>query len=184
MVLLRWAEDESPRLVRVDTFHSYVRPTWRPVLTDFCVSLTGIQQSTVDASPAFPDVLARFEAWLESWDLLTDDRLESAIWVTDGPWDLRDFLPKQLHITPLSPVRYPEYFTGPYLNIKSAVRSVLAEEARRVDLGPELGARCPRITTGRKGPKQDGGMLTISGQVEALGLGKFDGRQHSGIDVS
>jgi hypothetical protein len=34
----------SSRLERVDTFHSYVRPTWQPILTDFCSSLTGITQ--------------------------------------------------------------------------------------------------------------------------------------------
>jgi hypothetical protein len=32
------------RLERVDTFHSYVKPTWQPVLSDFCTSLTGITQ--------------------------------------------------------------------------------------------------------------------------------------------
>lgn len=32
------------RLKRVDTFHSYVRPTWRPELGEFCTSLTGITQ--------------------------------------------------------------------------------------------------------------------------------------------
>lgn len=49
-MLLQWAEDDSEsgertrRLVTVDTFHSYVRPTWRPKLSEFCTNLTGIQQ--------------------------------------------------------------------------------------------------------------------------------------------
>lgn len=34
----------NPRLEHVDTFHTYVRPTWRPQLSTFCTSLTGIQQ--------------------------------------------------------------------------------------------------------------------------------------------
>lgn len=102
--------------------------------------------------------------------------MRSALWVTDGPWDLRDFMPKQIHITPLD--RYPGYFTGRYLNIKSAVRTVLTEETRRKELGETR-----RITTGRSAPKIEGGVWTISGQLEALGL-SFDGRQHSGIDVS
>lgn len=53
VVLLQWAEDDSSdsetavrkrSLVTVDTFHSYVRPTWRPQLSEFCINLTGIQQ--------------------------------------------------------------------------------------------------------------------------------------------
>lgn len=61
-MLLQWAEDDDSEydesaehvetshgrrkrsLVTVDTFHSYVRPTWRPQLSEFCISLTGIQQ--------------------------------------------------------------------------------------------------------------------------------------------
>jgi inhibitor of KinA sporulation pathway (predicted exonuclease) len=65
-VLLQWVDDDDVRdttspssstsdtvstssssrkkLKRVDTFHSYVRPTWRPELGDFCTNLTGITQ--------------------------------------------------------------------------------------------------------------------------------------------
>lgn len=34
----------APRLRIVDTFHSYVRPTWQPQLSEFCVRFTGITQ--------------------------------------------------------------------------------------------------------------------------------------------
>jgi len=132
VVLLQWAEDDadddeiaseatarsssegadaiasrivggrSRRLHIIDTFHTYVRPTWRPKLSEFCTSLTGIQQvgaqrlhypltlqSTVDAAPTFPEVLLMFEEWLDSWGLRDGDKLVDALWVTDGPWDLR-----------------------------------------------------------------------------------------------
>lgn len=36
--------DRKYELVKIDTFHSYVRPTWRPRLSDFCIGLTGITQ--------------------------------------------------------------------------------------------------------------------------------------------
>lgn len=91
---------------------------------------------------------------------------------------------KQLHITPTNPPRYPKYFLSPYLNIKAAVRTVLAEEWRRKQMGnPPL----PRITTGRHARWQAGSVppLTITGQLAELGVvGGFEGRQHSGIDVS
>jgi hypothetical protein len=33
-----------PELKIIDQFHSYVKPTWRPALSTFCTSLTGISQ--------------------------------------------------------------------------------------------------------------------------------------------
>jgi hypothetical protein len=33
-----------PSLRIIDQFHSYVRPTWRPDLSTFCTTLTGITQ--------------------------------------------------------------------------------------------------------------------------------------------
>lgn len=47
MVLLQWTQDllsSTKTLKRVDTFHTYVRPTWQPILTEFCTALTGITQ--------------------------------------------------------------------------------------------------------------------------------------------
>lgn len=38
------ANKPASRLERVDTFHSYVRPKWQPILSEFCVNLTGITQ--------------------------------------------------------------------------------------------------------------------------------------------
>jgi hypothetical protein len=52
------------KLKRVDTFHSYARPTWRPELGEFCTNLTGITQVSRGrlASPALRRVppLPRF----------------------------------------------------------------------------------------------------------------------------
>jgi hypothetical protein len=43
---MRWAKkkDGSRRLVVVDEFHSYVRPTFQPILHAFCTELTGVTQ--------------------------------------------------------------------------------------------------------------------------------------------
>ncbi|ODO06906.1 hypothetical protein I350_04267 [Cryptococcus amylolentus CBS 6273] len=244
VVLVKWGEpdEEGKRVLeKVDTFRSYVRPTWQPVLTDFCKALTGITQEIVDASPTFPEVLKELEVWLDKWDLRGEKGLKDAIWVTDGPWDLRDFVPKQLHITPPNP--YPNFFHGPYLNIKHGVQSVMSEINRRrvyADAHPDNAANeraTMPITTSRRGGKwrpgagaegygaavarafrSDGAIpvtapstptrsgapnapgspstpkgqtpprprtdyyLNIAGMCEALGLGDFEGRQHSGLD--
>ena len=54
------------------TFHRYVRPTISPMLTEFCISLTGIQQSTVDAADTFPTVFADFLSWMRTHGLDPD----------------------------------------------------------------------------------------------------------------
>lgn len=87
----------------------------------------------------------------------------------------RDFVPKQLHITPTP--SYPAYFQGRYLNVKNAVATYLADRDKGL-----------RVTTGRviRAPKDRDGprALNIPGMLDVMGLGRFDGRQHSGIDVS
>ncbi|KAJ9127558.1 hypothetical protein QFC24_000967 [Naganishia onofrii] len=116
------------KLVVIDKFHSYVRPMWQPKLTKFCTGLTGIQQETIESAPTFPEMIKLLEKWLEGHDLLVGGKLrDKACWCTDGPWDLRDFVPKQLHITPLKPDPYPAYLRGPVLNVKDACHYVLSD---------------------------------------------------------
>ncbi|KAJ9094464.1 hypothetical protein QFC21_006003 [Naganishia friedmannii] len=116
------------KLVILDKFHSYVRPMWQPKLTKFCTGLTGITQETIDSAPTFPEMIKLLEQWLEGHDLLVGGRLrDKACWCTDGPWDLRDFVPKQLHITPLTPDPYPAFLRGPVLNVKDACNYVLSD---------------------------------------------------------
>ncbi|CAG8852829.1 31149_t:CDS:2, partial [Gigaspora margarita] len=57
---------ESKTFNVVDVFHSYVKPSNNPVLSKFCIELTGIPQSTIDISPSFPEVLCRFQDFLHS----------------------------------------------------------------------------------------------------------------------
>lgn len=88
---------------------------------------------------------------------------------------------------------------GPYLNIKAAVQTYLTEKWKREQY-LLVHPHCPpspraqsRITTSKIVGKGDRDRerstgpnfhLTITGQVEKLGLGEFKGQQHSGIDVS
>ncbi|KAG7562199.1 hypothetical protein FFLO_02384 [Filobasidium floriforme] len=185
------AEEDLPRLKIVDQFHSYVRPTWRPDLSTFCTTLTGITQTTIDESPTFPQVIENFEKWLGKHGLLQDGKLTPGTsWVTDGPWDLRDF---QLHITPLQPPifakPYPAYFSGPYIDIKEAMKNYLTETWYRTNCPEEpLPAKgSPQRFSTRPGPhrwsrRSPKYYRNLAGQLEALNMGKFQGRQHSGID--
>lgn len=47
-----------------DEFQSFVRPVVQTQLSDFCTELTTISQSDVDAAETFPEVLAKFIAWI------------------------------------------------------------------------------------------------------------------------
>ena len=48
MCVLRWKDlgekGKARELVMTAEFRSFVRPTWRPQLSDFCQALTGITQ--------------------------------------------------------------------------------------------------------------------------------------------
>lgn len=46
-------------------FHEYVRPTQRPILSEYCVNLTGITQDLISRQQIFPMAYQRFNAWLE-----------------------------------------------------------------------------------------------------------------------
>ncbi len=54
MCLLRWKyKDEkgkASRLEVVDEFRSFVKPVWRPQLSSFCTTLTGITQVCINIS--------------------------------------------------------------------------------------------------------------------------------------
>lgn len=75
VILMKWEDrDETTgtasKLVIVDEFTSFVRPTWRPQLSEFCTSLTGITQADIDPAPTFPEMLTLFEQWLQKHNLI------------------------------------------------------------------------------------------------------------------
>jgi len=48
-------------------FQRFVRPKLNPVLSDFCRSLTTIEQSQVDTAPGFPQAFSQFVAWFNGY---------------------------------------------------------------------------------------------------------------------
>lgn len=50
----------------VSEFHEYVRPTQKPILSDYCKDLTGITQEMIDDKEPFPAIYQKFKSWLES----------------------------------------------------------------------------------------------------------------------
>ncbi|GAA5822893.1 hypothetical protein JCM11251_004415 [Rhodosporidiobolus azoricus] len=110
-------KEEEWDLVAVDEFHSFVRPTWNPTLSDFCTELTGIQQREVDSAPTFPELCKRFyRDFCIPHHLFTEQN--KTAWVTDGPWDLRDFIAKQCY---LSRVPRPPWLAGDMIDLRITI---------------------------------------------------------------
>lgn len=108
-----WPAEEKPELyatavpqeiiefpcIKVDTkyfnivsqFHTYVKPRFQPILSEFCTQLTGIMQETVDDQPEFPQVLQDFQRWLDE----NNGSNQNYAFVTCGNWDLGICLPNQ-----------------------------------------------------------------------------------------
>jgi len=49
---------------QVDTYQTFIKPTMNPILSEFCVKLTSIQQAAVDNAPDFKTALMDFEKWI------------------------------------------------------------------------------------------------------------------------
>jgi len=93
-------------------FHMYVKPTARPKLTQFCIELTGIQQSWVDEGQELPAVLSLYDKWLQDRELPS----KSFAFVTCGDWDLATCLPNQSQD---QNIQKPKYFDQ-WINIKKS----------------------------------------------------------------
>lgn len=172
VILLAWDdkddEGRASQLRVVDEFRSFVQPTWRPILTEFCTTLTGISQKDVDAAPPFPEVMDEFHNFLCRHGLVcakTGQRLRKFAWATDGPFDIRDFVVKQCFI---SKMKMPEWIRGDVIDVRKKVAAWLVATEK-----------IPAKNPGKWFP---GHSLNISRQLSALSLPPFQGRQHSGID--
>ncbi|KAJ7940858.1 ribonuclease H-like domain-containing protein, partial [Mycena leptocephala] len=164
--LMRWKDRDggsASQLEITEEFRSFVKPSWRPILSEFCTELTGITQEQVDAAPDFPAVLRSLRAFLVEHKLIEKNgkRRLRFCWCSDGPFDIRDFVVKQCFI---SQVPIPNWMTGDVLDVRALVMAHTS--GRQAHRGP-----FPKIAT-----------LNIPGQLLALGLPQFLGRQHSGID--
>ena len=77
------------KYTRMGTFHRYVRPTERPILSEFCKQLTGISQNTVDVSSDFTMILRQFQDWARGHGLDPGN----CTLITFGSWDLKYAIP-------------------------------------------------------------------------------------------
>lgn len=171
--LMRWKDKSDQgkacQLEIVDEFRSFVKPTWRPQLSQFCTDLTGITQAQVNSAPTFQKVLKMFARFLVYHGLIDPKSgrpVQRFCWCSDGPFDVRDFVVKQCFI---SKIPMPFWLKGDVLDVRRVV-SVWAIASGNPDATTKHSARS-HIRS-----------LNIPQQLQALGLPAFQGRLHSGID--
>ncbi|HEY1082916.1 MAG TPA: 3'-5' exonuclease [Prosthecobacter sp.] len=100
----------------IGEFQTFIRPARHPQLTPFCISLTSITQTDVDAAPAFADAMPPFKEWL--------DRHPGFVFCSWGDYDLKQLNQDcDFHFLP-SPV------SAPHCNVKRkfAERQYLSKE--------------------------------------------------------
>lgn len=100
-------------------FHTYVKPTVVPKLTDFCTKLTGITQAQVDQGVELTEVLKKLEQWR------TDNffTFHNSTYVTCGKWDLNTCLKNEAAYKKL---KVPDHLRK-FINIKDAWCSTFTE---------------------------------------------------------
>lgn len=107
-----------------NAFHSFVRPTLNPTLSDFSTQLTGITQTEIDNQPTIKEVLDLFHSWMENHILCHNKKF---IFCTSGDWDLMKMLPNECKTKNLF---LPKYFY-PYINVNKSFALTMGKWPRQ-----------------------------------------------------
>lgn len=90
---------EANTLTPVSEFQSFIKPIRHPVLTEFCRSLTSIQQFQVDRAPGYGEAIASLQAWLSAYP--------NGVFGSWGEYDRNQFKQdSKFHHLPF-PIAYP-----------------------------------------------------------------------------
>lgn len=131
-----WATETGDVLRR---FQHLVKPLERPILTPFCMSLTGISQQDVDQAPLFPvaaKALAEFVAEMHTPD---------AIWMSWGAYDFKQMTRDAARHDVVSP------FTMPHQNAKR-----MFAKAQRIGKEVGMAKACSLANIGMEGKHHRG----------------------------
>ena len=140
----------------MSVFHTFVRPRKNSTLTPYCIELTGISQDQVDQSEDFVAVYRHFKAWMKQYGLCAAPTGNTAF-ITDGPWDLRDFLRKQCELSGIHPISW----FNQWVNLRRAFRYFYFLRRNLPVIDP----------------------INLDSMLEYLGW-PFEGHKHSGLDDS
>lgn len=163
----------------------YVKPSENPVLSQFCIELTGITQAQIDSAQCFSQVLGEIDTWLrqtcknliQSIDgvdvpIFQNDETKAKIKCSDMQRNSHDFLNPRHRIRNWSIVTDGrsdlEHFLTQQLEISEL-------EYPDWSLGPYIDSRALFASFSKIG------RATLANQLRFLGL-TFEGREHCGLD--
>lgn len=101
------------RVIEAD-FHTFVRPTEEPKLSEFCTNYTGISQNDVNNAPTLQVAIRKFHQWIDSFRFtkgiaLMDDAKgqQNTVFVTWTDFDLGIYLPTE---SARKNIKLPSYY--------------------------------------------------------------------------
>jgi inhibitor of KinA sporulation pathway (predicted exonuclease) len=136
-------------------FHRYLRPIEIPILSDYCINLTGISQETVDQGDILENVMLDFKNWVKETikefglvlpKMKKSNKEGNCAFVTWGNWD---FLIQLKNECRRKKIRIPSFFNQ-WIDLKEIYKE--------------------------KGTFRD--QFTFGDALEQSGI-EFDGRPHS-----
>lgn len=104
------------RVIEAD-FHTFVRPTEEPKLSEYCKNYTGITQQDVDNAVTLPEAIRKFHEWIASFRfakgiVLMDDpkrnQTQNTVFITWTDFDLGIYLPTE---SARKNFKLPSYFS-------------------------------------------------------------------------
>eukprot|EP00929_Paragymnodinium_shiwhaense_P035101 TRINITY_DN19005_c1_g2_i1.p1 TRINITY_DN19005_c1_g2~~TRINITY_DN19005_c1_g2_i1.p1 ORF type:complete len:269 (+),score=45.43 TRINITY_DN19005_c1_g2_i1:74-880(+) len=114
---------DAQTLEQVGEFRELVRPTERPLLTEFCTQMTSITQDQVDAASDINEVRQRFNSWLAG--AIGNADASAVLPCTCGEPDLQQMLPREFARKGL---QLPTVFMK-YCNIKKPFEAHMGSRA-------------------------------------------------------
>lgn len=108
-------------VIFISEFSKYVKPVLEPVLSDFCIGLTGITQEQVNDANIIQIVYKEHFEWLKA---NTPSNADIYI-ITCGAWDLKTMLPKEIKNKKL---HYHQVYKT-YINIKDEFENFYKKKA-------------------------------------------------------
>ncbi|KAL4484229.1 hypothetical protein ABPG72_003513 [Tetrahymena utriculariae] len=102
--------DLQKNAILSECFHTYVKPTYHPILTKFCTELTHITQEQVDKGVILEQAIQQVDEFLNKMGIID----KKFAFVCCGNFDLGQCLRLE---TKFKKINYPKYYKS-YINIK------------------------------------------------------------------
>lgn len=112
-------------------FQTFVKPVKQPVLTEFCIGLTHIDQAAVDAAPEFEEAIRAFNEWITRCGLKYG---APVAWCSWGEYDRKQFERNAR----LLDAEMPMILSIEHMNLKNVYGKAVGRGKKMVGMGIAL----------------------------------------------